>query len=81
MPSKEVTFTINLPVKSVWSFMTDRPEVGCLFPRLQRGQDPERSGLHLDDQDVAGTFQPDNRDEGAYDGVGGAEADVVDRDS
>ncbi len=32
MPSKEVTFTINLPVKSVWSFMTDRPEVGCLFP-------------------------------------------------
>jgi uncharacterized membrane protein len=32
MPSKEVTFTINLPVNSVWSFMTDRLEVGCLFP-------------------------------------------------
>jgi uncharacterized membrane protein len=32
MPSKEVTFTINLPIKSVWSFMTDRLEVGCLFP-------------------------------------------------
>jgi uncharacterized membrane protein len=32
MPSKEVTFTIKLPVKSVWSFMMDRPEVGCLFP-------------------------------------------------
>jgi uncharacterized membrane protein len=32
MPSKEVTFTIKLPIKSVWSFMMDRPEVGCLFP-------------------------------------------------
>src|SRR5512144_1941167 len=32
MPSKEVIFTIKLPIKSVWSFMTDRLEVGCLFP-------------------------------------------------
>jgi carbon monoxide dehydrogenase subunit G len=32
MPTKEVTFTIKLPIKSVWSFMTDRKEVGCLFP-------------------------------------------------
>lgn len=35
MPSKEVTFTIKLPIKSVWSFMTDRLEVGCLFPGCQ----------------------------------------------
>ncbi len=32
MPAKEVIFTIKLPIKSVWSFMTDRREVGCLFP-------------------------------------------------
>ncbi len=32
MPSKEVVFTIKLPIRSVWSFMTDRREVGCLFP-------------------------------------------------
>ena len=32
MPVKEVIFTIKLPLKSVWSFMTDRQEVGCLFP-------------------------------------------------
>jgi carbon monoxide dehydrogenase subunit G len=32
MPTKEVVFTIKLPVKSVWSFMIDRREVGCLFP-------------------------------------------------
>ena len=32
MPVKEVVFTIKLPVSSVWSFMNDRPEVGCLFP-------------------------------------------------
>ncbi len=32
MPTKEVVFSINLPVKSVWSFMIDRKEVGCLFP-------------------------------------------------
>lgn len=32
MPSKEVTFTIRLPIEYVWSFMTDRREVGCLFP-------------------------------------------------
>jgi uncharacterized membrane protein len=32
MPVKEVVFTVKLPIKSVWSFMNDRPEVGCLFP-------------------------------------------------
>jgi carbon monoxide dehydrogenase subunit G len=32
MPTKEVVFTIKLPMKSVWSFMIDRKEVGCLFP-------------------------------------------------
>ncbi len=32
MPSKEVIFTVQLPIKSVWSFMIDRREVGCLFP-------------------------------------------------
>src|SRR3990172_226723 len=32
MPSKEIVFTVNLPIKSVWSFMSDRTEVGCLFP-------------------------------------------------
>jgi uncharacterized membrane protein len=32
MPSKEVVFTVKLPIKIVWSFMTDRREVGCLFP-------------------------------------------------
>ena len=32
MPSSEVIFTVKLPIKSVWSFMTDRREVGCLFP-------------------------------------------------
>lgn len=32
MPSKEVVFTVKLPLKMVWSFMTDRKEVGCLFP-------------------------------------------------
>ncbi len=32
MPKKEVTFTIRLPMRSVWSFMIDRREVGCLFP-------------------------------------------------
>jgi carbon monoxide dehydrogenase subunit G len=32
MPSKEVVFTVKLPLKSVWSFMIDRREVGCLFP-------------------------------------------------
>jgi len=31
MPTKEVVFTIKLPMKSVWSFMIDRKEVGCLF--------------------------------------------------
>ncbi len=32
MPKKEVTFNIQLPIRSVWSFMIDRREVGCLFP-------------------------------------------------
>lgn len=32
MPTREVTFTIKLPIRSVWSFMIDRKEVGCLFP-------------------------------------------------
>ena len=31
MPTKEVVFTIKLPMRSVWSFMIDRKEVGCLF--------------------------------------------------
>lgn len=32
MPVTEHTFTIHLPIKIVWSFMSDRHEVGCLFP-------------------------------------------------
>lgn len=32
MPTREVTFTVKLPIESVWSFMSDRKEVGCLFP-------------------------------------------------
>jgi len=32
MPAKEVVFTVNLPLKMVWSFIADRHEVGCLFP-------------------------------------------------
>jgi carbon monoxide dehydrogenase subunit G len=32
MPSKEVVFSIRLPIEYVWSFMIDRKEVGCLFP-------------------------------------------------
>lgn len=32
MPKREVTFTVKLPIESVWSFMSDRKEVGCLFP-------------------------------------------------
>ena len=32
MPSREVTFTVKQPIESVWSFMIDRKEVGCLFP-------------------------------------------------
>ncbi len=32
MPSKEIVFTVKLPIEYVWSFMTDRREVGCLFP-------------------------------------------------
>jgi carbon monoxide dehydrogenase subunit G len=32
MPTKEVVFTVKLPIRMVWSFMTDRREVGCLFP-------------------------------------------------
>jgi uncharacterized membrane protein len=32
MPTREVIFTVKLPIHSVWSFMIDRKEVGCLFP-------------------------------------------------
>lgn len=32
MPKVESIFTVNLPVRAVWSFMSDRNEVGCLFP-------------------------------------------------
>jgi carbon monoxide dehydrogenase subunit G len=32
MPTREVTFTVKLPIESVWTFMSDRKEVGCLFP-------------------------------------------------
>ena len=32
MPRVESVFRVNLPVKAVWSFMSDRNEVGCLFP-------------------------------------------------
>ena len=32
MPTREVIFSVKLPIKSVWSFMIDRKEVGCLFP-------------------------------------------------
>lgn len=32
MPKVESVFRVNLPVRAVWSFMSDRNEVGCLFP-------------------------------------------------
>lgn len=32
MPKVESIFRVNLPVRAVWSFMSDRNEVGCLFP-------------------------------------------------
>jgi carbon monoxide dehydrogenase subunit G len=32
MPTREVTFTVKMPIENVWSFMSDRKEVGCLFP-------------------------------------------------
>ncbi len=32
MPTKELIFTVRLPLEYVWSFMIDRREVGCLFP-------------------------------------------------
>ena len=32
MPRVESVFRVNLPVRAVWSFMSDRNEVGCLFP-------------------------------------------------
>ena len=32
MPRVESVFRVNLPLKAVWSFMSDRNEVGCLFP-------------------------------------------------
>ncbi len=32
MPRVESVFTVKLPIRAVWSFMSDRNEVGCLFP-------------------------------------------------
>lgn len=32
MPKVESRFRVQLPLKAVWSFMSDRKEVGCLFP-------------------------------------------------
>ena len=32
MPKVESVFRVQLPIQSVWSFMSDRKEVGCLFP-------------------------------------------------
>lgn len=32
MPVTEHVFKVRLPVRIVWSFMSDRHEVGCLFP-------------------------------------------------
>jgi len=32
MPVTEHTFRVRLPIRIVWSFMSDRHEVGCLFP-------------------------------------------------
>src|SRR5512145_1735705 len=32
MPKVESIFRVQLPIKAVWSFMSDRREVGCLFP-------------------------------------------------
>ncbi len=32
MPTTESVFKVKLPIKAVWSFMSDRNEVGCLFP-------------------------------------------------
>ncbi len=32
MPTTESIFRVRLPIRAVWSFMSDRNEVGCLFP-------------------------------------------------
>lgn len=32
VPSLEFVFTVKLPVSTVWAFMNNRTEVGCLFP-------------------------------------------------
>lgn len=32
MPKVVSVFRVQLPIKAVWSFMSDRKEVGCLFP-------------------------------------------------
>ncbi|MDA8099472.1 MAG: SRPBCC domain-containing protein [Nitrospiraceae bacterium] len=32
MPKVVSVFRVQLPIKAVWSFMSDRREVGCLFP-------------------------------------------------
>lgn len=59
MPKVESVFKVNLPVRAVWSFMSDRNEVGCLFPGCK--------GVKiLDDLDaiwkVRITFGPFSRD-------------------
>jgi carbon monoxide dehydrogenase subunit G len=32
VPSQEFVFTVKLPINTVWAFMNNRTEVGCLFP-------------------------------------------------
>ena len=32
MPKVVSVFKVKLPIRAVWSFMSDRKEVGCLFP-------------------------------------------------
>lgn len=32
MPKVISVFKVKLPIRAVWSFMSDRKEVGCLFP-------------------------------------------------
>jgi carbon monoxide dehydrogenase subunit G len=32
VPSLEFVFTVKLPVDTVWTFMDNRSEIGCLFP-------------------------------------------------
>ena len=35
MPKVVSIFRVQLPIRAVWSFMSDRKEVGCLFPGCQ----------------------------------------------